>query len=146
MKIYNIAVVSLIALFFFACSSVTQKTASPTETLKTFLEASRKKDVETVKKTLSRATLETAEKSAREHNTTVDALLEKDDVQISDELPEIRNEKIEGDTATVEIKDAANGYETLPFVKEDGKWKIAFDKYQELMQKRLLHEEVPDEE
>lgn len=99
-----------------------------------------------MKTTLSKTTLEMAEKSAREHNTTVDALLKKDDVQISDDIPEIRNEKIEGDTATVEIKDAANGYETLPFVKEDGRWKIAFDKYQELMQKKLLQQEIPDEE
>ena len=145
MKIYQTIIIAFAALFIFSCNAA-QKTASPTETLRTFLEASRKKDVETVKKTLSRETLEIAEKSAREHNTTVDALLKKDDVQISDELPEIRNEKIEGDAATVEIKDAANGYETLPFVKEDGRWKIAFDKYQELMQKRLLQEEVPDEE
>lgn len=145
MKIYQTMIIALGALFVFGCNAE-QKTGSPTETLKTFLEASRKKDVETVKKTLSRTTLETAEKSAREHNTTVDALLKKGDVQISDEIPEIRNEKIEGDAATVEIKDAANGYETLPFVKEDGNWKIAFDKYQELMQKKLLQEEVADED
>jgi flagellar hook-associated protein FlgK len=145
MKIYQTMIIALGALFVFGCNAG-QKTSSPTGTLKTFLEASRKKDVETVKKTLSRTTLETAEKSAREHNTTVDALLKKGDVQISDEIPEIRNEKIEGDAATVEIKDAANGYETLPFVKEDGNWKIAFDKYQELMQKKLLQEEVADED
>jgi hypothetical protein len=145
MKIFQTIIVAFAALFIFGCGGA-QRTASPTETLKTFLEASRKKDVQTVKTTLSKTTLEMAEKSAREHNTTVDALLKKDDVQISDEIPEIRNEKIEGDTATVEIKDAANGYETLPFVKEDGNWKIAFDKYQELMQKKLLQQEIPDEE
>jgi hypothetical protein len=145
MRIYQTIIVAFAALFIFSCGGA-QRTASPSETLKTFLEASRKKDVQTVKTTLSKTTLEMAEKSAREHNTTVDALLKKDDVQISDEIPEIRNEKIEGDTATVEIKDAANGYETLPFVKEDGNWKIAFDKYQELMQKKLLQQEIPDEE
>lgn len=145
MKIYKIVIISLVALFIFGCSTI-QKSAGPTETLKIFLEASRQKDIETVKTTLSKTTLETAEKSAREHNTTVDALLKKDDVQVSEVLPEIRNEKIEGETATVEIKDSGNGYETLPFVKEDGKWKIAFDKYQELMQKKLLGTEVPDED
>lgn len=145
MKIYKIVFISLVAMFIFGCNA-TQKSAGPTETLKIFLEASRKKDVETVKTTLSKTTIEMAEKSAREHNTTIDALLKKDDVQVSEVLPEIRNEKIEGETATVEIKDSGNGYETLPFVKEDGKWKIAFDKYQESMQKKLLGTEVSDED
>lgn len=145
MKIYKIAFISFVALFIFGCNAA-PKSFGPTETLRTFLEASRKKDVETVKTTLSKTTLEMAEKSAREHNTTVDALLKKDDVQVSEVLPEIRNEKIEGDTATVEIKDSGNGYETLPFVKEDGKWKIAFDKYQESMEKKLLETEVTDED
>jgi len=142
MKICNSIVIALVALFIFGCNAA-QSTASPTETLKTFIEASRKKDVETIKKSLSKASLEMAEKSAQEHSTTVDALLKKDDVQISEQLPEIRNEKIEGETATVEIKDSANGYETLPFVKENGSWKIAFDKYQELMQKKLAQESIP---
>ncbi len=141
MKIYQRIIIALGALFVFGCGAM-QPTVSPTETLKTFLEASRKKDAETVKKTISKATLEMAEKSAREHNTTVDALLKREDVQISEQLPEIRNERIEGETATVEIKDSGNGYETLPFVKENGDWKIAFDKYQELMKKKLAEEEI----
>lgn len=145
MKIYKILIVALGALFIFSCNAARQS-AGPTETLKTFIEASKKKDVETVKNTLSKTSLEMAEKSAREHSTTVDALLKKDDVQISEQMPEIRNEKIEGETATVEIRDAANGYETLPFVKENGSWKIAFDKYQELMQKKLATDEIPDDE
>ncbi len=137
MKICSTIIIAFVALFIFGCNAA-QPTVSPTETLKIFIEASRKKDVETIKKTFSKTSLEMVEKSAREHNTTIDALLKNDGVQISEQMPEIRNERIEGDTATVEIKDAANSYETLPFIKETGVWKIAFDKYQEMTQQKLL--------
>ena len=145
MKIYQILTIVFGALFVFGCGAL-QPIASPTETLKTFIEASKKKDIETVKKTISKASLEMAEKAAREHNTTVDALLTNGDVQIAEQIPEIRNENIEGETASVEIKNSGNGYETLPFVKEDGNWKIAFDRYQVLLEKKLAHEETADDE
>jgi hypothetical protein len=35
-----------------------------------------------------------------------------------------RNEKIDGDKATLEFEDAAGIWETMPFVREDGEWKI----------------------
>ena len=48
---------------------------------------------------------------------------------VTDKMPELRNEKITGDTATVEMKrDKSDKWDTVPFVKEDGEWKIAFDR------------------
>jgi hypothetical protein len=45
------------------------------------------------------------------------------------DIPEMRNEKMEGDTATLEIKNAkTESWETIPFVKEGDEWKIALDK------------------
>jgi pyruvate/2-oxoglutarate dehydrogenase complex dihydrolipoamide acyltransferase (E2) component len=39
-----------------------------------------------------------------------------------------RNEKIEGDKATLEVKNFENGqFEEIPFIKEDGAWRIALD-------------------
>ena len=50
----------------------------------------------------------------------------------------MRNEKIEGDTATIELKNATtNNWQTVPFVKEDGNWKLALDKYLADMQKKI---------
>jgi hypothetical protein len=51
--------------------------------------------------------------------------------------PETRNEKIEGDKATLEIKDdKMDKWDTVPFVREDGQWKIAiFDQMAEMMEK-----------
>ena len=42
--------------------------------------------------------------------------------------PETRNEKIEGENATLEYKNAATGtWDTIYFVRENGRWKIALD-------------------
>jgi hypothetical protein len=46
---------------------------------------------------------------------------------IPNELPETRNEKMDGDKATLEIKDKKAEWQTIHFAREDGQWKIAFD-------------------
>lgn len=136
MRIYKILALGLCVFLAFGCGA-TQPTASPTETLKTFIEASKNKDVEALKKTLSKGTLGIIEETAKSQNTTVDELLKKDSGMPVKEMPEMRNEKIEGDTATLEVKNVVTGdFDAIPFVKEDGSWRIALDKFmQELMKK-----------
>ena len=53
-------------------------------------------------------------------------------------IPETRNEKIDGETATVEVKIDESGKNDLvyPFVREDGKWKLARDKQVEAILKK----------
>ncbi len=106
MKIYQTIITALCALFIFGCSQVQQQpqTKSPIEILKTLNEASKTKDVEAVKKSISKGTLNLIEQSAKAQNLTVDEVLVKDNETIFIELPEMRNEKIEGDTATIELK------------------------------------------
>ncbi len=68
--------------------------------------------------------------------------VDKDDKD--EKLPETRNEKITGDTATLEVKNDKTGkWDTLPFVKENGEWKIALDKFLENMLKGL-GDKLPD--
>lgn len=136
MKICKTIVVALCAFFIFGCAAK-PPAPSPTDTLKTFIEASKNKDAETVKKTLSKGTIGMIEETAKAQNTTVDDLLKKDNGMTVKELPEMRNEKIEGDTATLEVKNVVTGdFDSIPFVKEDGGWKIALDKFmQQLMKK-----------
>jgi len=137
--------IALCALFVFGCNGAVQQTQSPTETLKTFLEASKKKDVEVVKKTLSKGTMSLIEESAKARGTTIDELLKKDSGVPLNELPEIRGETIEGETASVEVKNMVTGdFDRIPFVKEEGNWKIALDKFmQELMKKSREQMNVP---
>jgi hypothetical protein len=139
MKIYKIAFIALLAFVFAACQQAAEKQAlSPTETLKALNEAAKKKDVETMKKLVSKGTLASLEKSAQVQETTVDELLTRDESVPFQELPETGDEKITGETATVAIRNNATGdWETMPFVREEGAWKIAFDKYTEELIKKL---------
>ena len=126
-----------------ACSLLSGST--PTATFKAFYEASKKKDVAGMKKTLSKGTLDMFDKLAKEQNKTTDDMLkdvDKDDK--SEKMPETRNEKINGDTATIEVKnEKTNKWDPLPFVKENGEWKIALDKFLEDMMKSL-GDKMPD--
>jgi len=140
MKCYKIVIFVLLATVFTACQAAKQ-TMSPTETMKALNEAFKTKDVETIKKLVSKGTLDLLNKAAKDQNTTIDELLKKDDGAPFQELPETRNEKISGDAAMIEVKNnATNDWETMPFVKEDGVWKIALDKFMEDVMKRMSGE------
>jgi flagellar hook-associated protein FlgK len=126
-----------VVLAVSACSLLSG--SSPTATFKAFYEASKKKDAAAMKKRLSKGTLDMFDKLAKAQNKSMDDMLkdvDKDDK--STKAPETRNEKITGDTATLEVKnDKTDKWDTLPFVKEDGEWKIALDKFLEDMIKGL---------
>ena len=144
MKIYRLTFLALAAFIFAACqSAANNQPLSPTETMRASDDAAKRKDVEAIKKFVSKGTLEALDQSAKEQNTTVDELL-KDFLDVpAQQLPEIRNEKITGDTATIEIKNnATNDWETMPFVKENGIWKVAYDKFEEAIRKR--NEEISE--
>jgi hypothetical protein len=141
MKNYKILTVALCALFIIGCISCGKfgtQGRTPTETIKALNEISKKKDPAAIKKLLSKGTLVRLEKAAKEQNTTSDELLKKDDGAPFHELPEIRSEKIEGDKAIVIVKNEITGEdENIPFVKEDGEWKVAFDEYLKDLERRL---------
>lgn len=109
--------------------------SSPTAAMLSFYEASRNQDTTAMKKYLSKASIDMMEKMAKERNKSLDEYLKDGKLGRGDKdpkVPEVRNEKIDGDKATLEIKDAERDkWETIPFVKEDGSWKIALDKFME---------------
>lgn len=116
---------------------------SPTETLKALNEASTKKDVEAVKSYLSQRTLDLIKQRAEEENRTVDEILKEDNGSPAPQVPETRGEKIEGDRATVEVKNPMTGaYEPFPLVKENGTWKVALDVYLEQLEERFEEEMI----
>lgn len=115
---------------------------SPSDTLKALNEAGKKKDTAAVKSYFSQASLNLFEKEASDENKNIDDFLSEREY---DDLPEIQNEKIEGDTATVEIKDAETGaVEQIPFIKENGQWKVAFDLYLEKLEALLEEVQKPE--
>ncbi len=53
-------------------------------------------------------------------------------------MPPTRNEKIDGDSATLEVQDEkSKDWEKLYFVKEDDEWKFAIDKTMEELFKKM---------
>ncbi|MBA2493344.1 MAG: nuclear transport factor 2 family protein [Acidobacteria bacterium] len=141
MKIYQIIIFALYSLFIFGCGT-TQQTASPTETLKTYIEASDRKDIATIKQTFSKGTIKMYEDAAQKGQISVDEVIKgqlelTSDNKFSSNI-ESGEEKIEGDAASIEVKNKITGYsEVIPFVKEEGVWKIALDKFmQDMVEKQ----------
>ena len=109
-------------------SNTAASNRSPMETLRALNAASKAKDVSVIKNLVSNGTLQLMEKSAQNQNKSVDEILTADDGAPFNELPEMRDEKINGETATVEIKNAVTKeFEKIPFVRENGEWKLALD-------------------
>lgn len=104
--------------------------SSPTETMKTYYEAMRMRDVWYIKQTLSVGSLKMLESFARAQDKTLDESIVSGLAadKGSHPTPEMRSEKIDGDKATIEVKEEKSGkWEKVPFVKEDDNWKIALD-------------------
>jgi hypothetical protein len=119
-------VVALMALALFAAAC--GGSGSPTATAKAFHEAVKTRDASGIKSTMSKASLEMMETVAKAQNKNLDDLLKDPTSAPPPASFESKDEKITGDTATVQVKDEKGNWETIPFVKEDGKWKIALDK------------------
>jgi hypothetical protein len=105
--------------------------SSPTEAFRLYYEAVKRKDGPAVKGLLSRSTTNMMEQSAKSSNMSFDAYFDQMFKAVGSDvpptLPESRNEKINGDRATLEINDVKKGkWETLNFVNEGG-WKISFE-------------------
>ncbi|MBA4123751.1 MAG: DUF4878 domain-containing protein [Acidobacteria bacterium] len=147
MKIYQTIIIALVALWFIGCGGAANapQTASPTDVLKTYIEASDRKDLAAVKQTFSKGTMKMYEDAAQKRQISIDEVI-KDQFELasSAELKsklELGKETIEGDTAMVEVKDNTTGnLERIPFVKEDGVWKVALDKFMEDLMNKMREE------
>lgn len=96
--------------------------SSPTGAFKSLCEAAKKKDAAAMKKTISKRMLLELEDEAKKEGKPFDEYLFS--VDLSDTMPEVRNEKIEGDTGWLEIKGRGDNWRTTRFVREDGVWKL----------------------
>jgi len=123
-KILLFSIIGLVGIAAVSCGGQIQP-ATPVETFKTYVKALKKKDYTTVKLLLSNATLKMHEQQAKAQNTTVDDII-KNESLIGDNQKEVnyRNEKIDGDKATIEVQNSYGMWQSLPLIKEDGVWKI----------------------
>ncbi len=114
----------------------------PADTLRALNVASKAGDVAGIKRYLSQGSLALLEEGAKDQNRPVDELLKEKDQAPFLELPELGKETINGDSATIEIKDPVTSVlEPFPLVKENGEWKVAIDLYLEQFDMELKDEE-----
>lgn len=96
--------------------------------VQSYYAALNKKDEAGAKKFLSQSALKYWEDEAKTEKKTMFAYLLESEEPTADRR-EVRNEKIEGDAATAEIKGGSLGVWTkIKFVKENGEWKFASPK------------------
>jgi hypothetical protein len=101
---------------------------SPTDAYKKLYAAVKAKDTEAIKAVMTRGTMDFARTNAARTNQTVDQILVNGftATTFSPSLPQIRDERIDGDMGAVEVYNSKdNRWEDLPFIREDGTWKFA---------------------
>jgi len=141
---YNNRIISVFLLTVSVCASfacqkqqaepgstptaATVKAQSPTEAYKLLYAAVKAKNTAQIKQLMSKSSLGLAEFSSSQQKKTVDNVLENGLVAptLANSLTEMRDERIKDNFGAVEVfnpKD--NRWEDLPFVLEDGGWKLA---------------------
>jgi hypothetical protein len=124
MCFYKRFLVVLTACFIFACTGKPTP-STPLETLKVYTTAIKKKDPTQMKLLLSDASIKMAEQEAKAQNVPLDDIVKRQTLfSESQRTVEHRNEKISGDSATIEIKNSFDTWTVVPFVREEGVWKI----------------------
>ncbi len=119
----TILILILAAGFISACGN--SKATTPIETLTAYTIAVSKQDTAMMKRLLSKASLKIHEEEAKAQNVSVDEIIKRDTLFPAEQrVFDYRNEKIEGDNATVEVKNNFDGWDIISLVKEDGIWKI----------------------
>lgn len=117
---------ALIALAALTAACGNKVGSTPTATAQAFYEAAKSKDISAMKSLVSKSTLDLMDKAAKAQNKTVDDLLKASNESAPPPATfETRNEKIDGDKATLEVNQDGKGrWQTMNFVKEDGSWKL----------------------
>ncbi len=110
------------------CEAIGGGGSTPTDAVKTFAEGLKNKNPEKVKSVLTENSLKMLEMGAKASNMTVDEFITSGKASEGmKDIEEYRNEKIEGDAASVETKHDGK-WESINLVKQDGAWKLALDK------------------
>lgn len=129
------------------CAGEEKKPSTPLETFQTYTKAIKAKDTTAMKLLLSSETIKMHEQEAKSQGTTVDEIVKRETLfHESQNRVEYRNEKIDGQTATLEVKNSSNNWEIVPFVFEDNQWKIDKKGYADRLSREIEEENRKAEE
>ena len=137
-NIFAAGLVIISAFLSFACQKQSaEKSATsakmveaktPTEAYEMLYAAVKAKDKNKIRQLVSKSSLGLAEFSASQQKIDVDKFLENGitATTFSPTLPQIRDERIKDNFGAVEVYNSKdNRWEDLPFILEDGGWKLA---------------------
>ena len=124
MRVYFKFFVFIFAVSFAACAA-DEKPSTPLETLKAYTQAIKRKDTTEMKLLLSDASIKMAQQEAKAQGRSLDDIV-KDETLFTEAQTSLRfrNQKIDGNRASIEVENSFGGFDTVPFVREDGAWKI----------------------
>lgn len=125
MKKLLLAVAVVSAAFITGCNSTDN--SNPKAVLMAFFDALSKKDIPAARKLATESSKSMLD--MMEMGMKMGGADKKDDGKYDKSKMEFGEPKIEGDKATIEVKEKANGEGTnFTLKKEAGAWKVAFDK------------------
>ena len=120
MRLYSRFFIFILLAASLACSTAQQKTLTPLETLQAYGKAFKKKDTTTMKLLLSQETMQMHEQEAKAQNVTVDDIVKRETLFSENQTnAEFRNQKIEDDKATIEMKDSTGIWNAVQFVSPE---------------------------
>ena len=109
-------------------SSTEFSLATPTDAYKTAYAMREKKDVEGMKKVMSKDVLDFLTDIGKEEKKSLDDEIKDMFDRPQAKAPEFKDEKITGDTATLQYKDETGEWRTMDFVKDGSDWKLTIPK------------------
>lgn len=101
---------------------------TPTAAYKRLYDAVKSKDTEAIKATMTKNTVEFAASVSARNNTPIEKVFENGftGTTFAETIPETRDERVSCNMGAVEVWNAKSRvWEDLPFILEEGKWKLA---------------------
>jgi len=98
--------------------------ATPTEAYKAAYFFRQRRDIDGLKKVISKDVLDFLTEIGKADNKSLDDMLREMTEEPPAGTPEFRNEKITGERATLEYKDDDGAWKTMDLVNEGGDWKL----------------------
>lgn len=122
---YRTLIFFIFVLGMIACGETVD---SPTAAYKRLHAAVKAKDTEAIKKEMTKATVELGIITSQRNNNPIEKAYENGmtATTFGAGLPQMRDERVRGEMGAVEVWNAADKvWEDLPFMLQDGAWKLA---------------------
>jgi hypothetical protein len=98
---------------------------SPTDVYKAAYTARKNCDIPGLKKVMSKELLDFLAKMGKDDKKSLDDELKELCSRPQGSTESVRNEKIDGDHASIEYMDEENKWQRMDFIREDGAWKMS---------------------